>query len=54
MTSEAEGRKDNEQNDEGGKGPEGSIPDSPEGIGASTTDERSNFEPEEDEGADKQ
>ncbi|WP_173401068.1 hypothetical protein [Arthrobacter sp. H41] len=34
---------------EQGTGPEGTIPDTENGIGATTTDEPSNFEPEEDE-----
>ena len=33
-------------------GPEGTIPESADGISASSTGEPSNFEPEEDEGAD--
>ncbi|MHA7262702.1 hypothetical protein ACX80W_05785 [Arthrobacter sp. TMN-37] len=32
-----------------GAGPEGTIPDSADGIGATTLDEPSNFEPEEDD-----
>jgi hypothetical protein len=32
-----------------GAGPEGTIPDNQEGIGATTLDEPSNFEPEEDD-----
>ncbi|MEC5182351.1 hypothetical protein [Arthrobacter sp. CG_A4] len=32
-----------------GKGPEGTIPETEDGIGATSTDEPSNFEPEEDE-----
>lgn len=34
-------------------GPEGTIPESEDGISASSTGEPSNFEPEEDEGADE-
>ena len=34
---------------EDGTGPEGTIPDTPDGIGATTLDEPSNFEPEEDD-----
>jgi hypothetical protein len=36
----------------GGLGPDGTIPDDPDGLGATTTDEPSTFEPEEDEAAD--
>jgi hypothetical protein len=32
-----------------GTGPEGTIPDTADGIGATTLDEPSNFEPEEDD-----
>ena len=38
----------------GGLGPDGTIPDDPDGLGATTTDEPSTFEPEEDEAADGQ
>ena len=34
---------------EQGTGPEGTIPDTENGIGVTSTDEPSNFEPEEDE-----
>lgn len=37
----------------GGLGPDGTIPNDPDGLGATTTDEASTFEPEEDEGADE-
>ncbi|MCR8670269.1 hypothetical protein [Agrococcus sp. HG114] len=35
----------------GGLGEDGTIPPDPDGLGATTTDEESTFEPEEDEGA---
>lgn len=54
MSSNPESHKDNERKDQNGKGPEGTIPESPEGVGAGSTDEASNFEPEEDEGSGKQ
>ncbi|MCC3267034.1 hypothetical protein MUG94_11885 [Arthrobacter gengyunqii] len=34
---------------EGTTGPEGTIPDTEDGIAAASTDEASNFEPEEDQ-----
>jgi hypothetical protein len=42
-----DGSKDNE-----GTGPEGTIPDSKDGIGITSTEAPSNFEPEEDEPTD--
>ena len=36
----------------GSKGPEGTIPQSEDGIAAASSEEASNFEPEEDEAAD--
>lgn len=36
----------------GGLGDDGTIPSDPDGLGATTTDEESTFEPEEDEQAD--
>ncbi|WP_306232407.1 hypothetical protein [Agrococcus beijingensis] len=36
----------------GGLGDDGTIPNEPDGLGATTTDEESTFEPEEDEQAD--
>jgi len=36
----------------GGLGEDGTIPPDPDGLGATTTDEASTFEPEEDEAAD--
>lgn len=42
------GGTDNDEKD-GGTGPEGTIPDTANGIGATTLDEPSNFEPEEDD-----
>ncbi|QUW19942.1 hypothetical protein [Agrococcus sp. Marseille-Q4369] len=36
----------------GGLGDDGTIPANPDGLGATTTDEESTFEPEEDEAAD--
>ena len=35
----------------GGLGHDGTIPPDPDGLGATTTDEESTFEPEEDEAA---
>ncbi|WP_343918563.1 hypothetical protein [Agrococcus citreus] len=35
----------------GGLGEDGTIPNDPDGLGATTTDEASTFEPEEDEAA---
>ncbi|MBF4993528.1 hypothetical protein ITX31_05325 [Arthrobacter gandavensis] len=37
-----------EQDKNGGAGPEGTIPESGDGVAASSTDEASSFEPEED------
>ncbi|MFJ2507699.1 hypothetical protein [Arthrobacter citreus] len=37
-----------EQDKKGGAGPEGTIPDSGDGVAASSTEDASNFEPEED------
>ncbi|WP_173400622.1 hypothetical protein [Arthrobacter sp. H20] len=39
--------------DEKSKGPEGTIPESEDGIGAGVTKEANNFEPEEDSDGDK-
>ena len=36
----------------GSQGPDGTIPQSDDGIAAASTEEASNFEPEEDEAAD--
>lgn len=36
----------------GGLGEDGTIPADPDGLGATTTDEASTFEPEEDEASD--
>lgn len=36
----------------GGRGPDGTIPDDPDGVAAGHTGEPSTFEPEEDEQAD--
>ena len=41
-----------EQQETGSQGPEGTIPQSEDGIAAASTDEASNFEPEEDDAAD--
>lgn len=41
-----------EQDKNGGAGPEGTIPDSGDGVAAASTEEASNFEPEEDPDAD--
>ncbi|WP_181033620.1 hypothetical protein [Arthrobacter sp. SX1312] len=41
-----DGQEDDEQAE--GVGPEGTIPDSEDGIAVSSTEEPSNFEPEED------
>ena len=41
-----------EQDKNGGTGPEGTIPDSDDGVAAASTEEASNFEPEEDTDAD--
>ena len=46
MTINQDGQKKDEQAD--GVGPDGSIPDSGDGIALTTTDEPSNFNPEED------
>ncbi len=48
MTETPNGKKDTDAQDTGA-GPEGTIPDNQEGIGATTLDEPSNFEPEEDD-----
>ncbi|MHA7146114.1 hypothetical protein ACX80U_15510 [Arthrobacter sp. TmT3-37] len=46
-----EGSKQNDTEDAtGGLGPEGTIPVSDDGVAAGSTDEASNFEPEEDDG----
>jgi hypothetical protein len=47
MTDTPGGASDDEK--DGGAGPEGTIPDTQNGIGATTLDEPSNFEPEEDD-----
>lgn len=47
MTDTPSGDHGNDQGE--GAGPEGTIPDTPNGIGATTLDEPSNFEPEEDD-----
>lgn len=36
------------QKENGGAGPEGTIPGQEDGVGAATTDEPTSFEPEED------
>ncbi|RJT74894.1 hypothetical protein D6T63_18445 [Arthrobacter cheniae] len=46
MTTKQNGHKDDEQLE--GVGPEGTIPNSEDGIAVSSTKEPSNFEPEED------
>ena len=46
MTINQDSQKKDEQED--GAGPDGSIPDTGDGIALTTTDEPSNFNPEED------
>ncbi len=46
MVSKQDDHEDDEQAE--GVGPEGTIPDSEDGIAVSSTEEPSNFEPEED------
>ncbi|WP_181035146.1 hypothetical protein [Arthrobacter sp. B0490] len=46
MTTKQDGPEDDGQRE--GVGPEGTIPDSGDGIAVSSTKEPSNFEPEED------
>jgi hypothetical protein len=48
MSTEGTGRNDTDETD--GIGPEGTIPVSDDGVAAGSTDEASNFEPEEDDG----
>ncbi|WP_194266083.1 hypothetical protein [Arthrobacter yangruifuii] len=43
----------NDQSKTGSQGPDGTIPQSEDGISAASTGEASNFEPEEDEAADE-
>lgn len=50
MGEKEAGRED--RKDTGSQGPEGTIPQSEDGIAAASTEEASNFEPEEDEAAD--
>jgi hypothetical protein len=46
MTINQDGHKDDDQAE--GAGPDGTMPDTGDGIALTTTDEPSNFEPEED------
>lgn len=39
-----------EKDKDGGAGPEGTIPETKDGVAAAGTEEASNFEPEEDSG----
>lgn len=45
-----EGTPGKEKEAKGGTGPEGTIPESDDGVAAASADEASNFEPEEDAG----
>lgn len=45
-----EGTEQDKTHDDQGAGPEGTIPESSDGVAAGSTDEPSNFEPEEDDG----
>ena len=47
MTNAGKGTPE-EQDENTGTGPEGTIPESSDGVAAASTDEASNFEPEED------
>lgn len=44
--------KETPEDKNGGAGPEGTIPESGDGVAAASTEEASNFEPEEDNDAD--
>lgn len=50
MSTDGTEHHDHDQADTDGEGPEGTIPSSGDGVAAGTTDEPSNFEPEEDDG----
>ncbi|MCC9146591.1 MULTISPECIES: hypothetical protein [unclassified Arthrobacter] len=50
MGNKESGRED--QPKTGSQGPDGTIPQSEDGIAAASTEEPSNFEPEEDDAAD--
>lgn len=49
MGSEKNANEDHSKDGEQTTGPEGTIPDSKDGVAAASTDEPSNFEPEEDQ-----
>lgn len=49
MSTEGTERDDSHQ-ESGGAGPEGTIPAGDDGVAAGSTEEPSNFEPEEDDG----
>lgn len=49
MSTEGTERNDSGESSEG-VGPDGTIPASSDGVAAGSTDEPSNFEPEEDDG----
>ncbi|WP_342024222.1 hypothetical protein AAE021_03210 [Arthrobacter citreus] len=49
MGSEQNANKDHSKDGENTTGPEGTIPDTKDGVAAASTDEASNFEPEEDQ-----
>jgi hypothetical protein len=49
MGSEQNANKDHSKDGENTTGPEGTIPDTKDGVAAASTDEPSNFEPEEDQ-----
>jgi len=49
MGSEKNPNEDQSKGGEKTTGPEGTIPDSEDGVAAASTDEPSNFEPEEDQ-----
>ena len=49
MGSEQNAHKDRSKDGDNTTGPEGTIPDSKDGVAAASTEEPSNFEPEEDQ-----
>ena len=49
MGSEQNANKDHSKDGENTTGPEGTIPDTEDGVAAASTGEPSNFEPEEDQ-----
>lgn len=52
MSTEGTEHEDHDEASDGA-GPEGTIPESSDGVAAGATDEPSNFEPEEDDGGEQ-